>query len=436
MRVFSQSERHRALDSMKRIYDQTCGVEEIEALQLRGFNKVWAKALRDSVFYQRWQSRFDLPDTIADLNELDNWPILTKQDVRENEALIFGDLDRNEADVTGGTTSEPTKFPSHPSEHTVRYANNWVGRSWWGITPTERSALMWGHRHLFGTGIQRIINRTDRYIRDAITHTLRLNGYLISDADSRSHAQRILKYRPQYLIGYTSALVRLARVFDDELIAKFSDLQLKGTIVTSDNLNERDEVLLRERFGCPVIMEYGAAEAGVIAVSRGETRNVATLWESQLVRQDDVRGIALTTLYDRVFPLINYGLGDVLVPRTISPGGSIIAIESVAGRVLDVLRFASRDGEIVTPAAQITDLFELYEDMHAVQYTQENPGRVGIHVRIEPGTTLDAIEQHFWKNIRRAYPQLERASVRFIDEPEQMLSRSGKHLVIRPSTDA
>ena len=60
---------------------------EIETFQLRRFNNVWRTAYMNIPFYAGWRERYGLPEKIDNLAELDNWPVLTKADLRDLNAF-------------------------------------------------------------------------------------------------------------------------------------------------------------------------------------------------------------------------------------------------------------------------------------------------------------------------------------------------------------
>ena len=46
-----------------------------------------------------------------------------------------------------------------------------MARSWWGVNPLDNMVLLWGHSHLFGTGIKGQINHKLRLLKDILIKT-------------------------------------------------------------------------------------------------------------------------------------------------------------------------------------------------------------------------------------------------------------------------
>lgn len=423
--------RRRMLGDTFELYSQDLSSEEVAELQLEKFNNLWTKALVKCSFYSYWAEENKLPKKIKSLKELRDFPVLTKSILREHSDLVFSGSNENEFYQTGGTTSEPTKFPAAHFEKEQRFADNYVGRLWWDIHPYERSVLVWGHSHLYGKGISRQVNRIRRATQDKIGGVLRLDGYQQSPEAAKAQLQKIIKFKPSYLVGYTSALVRIARIAEPTEI--LHAMQLKGIVCTADTLDSKDESLLSRVFGCPIIIEYGAAETGVIAVSRGETRNISVLWDSNLILNSKEAGSLLTTLTDRRFPLINYSLGDSIHPREISAEGSVLSLYSIEGRTDEIVRLRGKAGPIQIGVLQLTHILKGHDSVEAVQYSQEAADRVQIYLKLIDQAFLEEVRSHLLMHLREEYPLVDISSISLIYEPKMIQSRSGKHLVLRPS---
>jgi phenylacetate-coenzyme A ligase PaaK-like adenylate-forming protein len=76
----------------------------------------------------------------------------------ETKKLIFNHLKEYNTISTGGSSGEPTAFPTNKDESNFLYSNIYIGRSWWNIKPLDPTLLYWGHSHLFGSGIKGKIN--------------------------------------------------------------------------------------------------------------------------------------------------------------------------------------------------------------------------------------------------------------------------------------
>ncbi len=96
--------------------------------------------------------------------------------------------------------------------------------------------------------------------------------------------EAIISLQPDYIMGYiTGSLALLARENEDKTEA-FHQIPLKAIIATTEAFIQTDDAKLIEQvFGCPVGMEYGAAETGVIAYTHPSDGRYRAFWDTYLL---------------------------------------------------------------------------------------------------------------------------------------------------------
>ncbi|MDX2377639.1 hypothetical protein M4I32_12590 [Microbacterium sp. LRZ72] len=426
--------RSQALQEAHRLYENDADGEEVALRQLRRFNAEWQRCTVELAFYREWKHEHGLPDRIGDLGELEHFPVLRKADLRERSDLVFHEARLGNYYETGGSTAEPTRFPRGGRDSAILFADNYVGRSWWGLLPYERSVLVWGHSHLYGSGMRRGVRGLQRAMRDRVGRTLRLDGYQHSSTALAAQLDRLIAYRPRYVVGYSSGMSRLARAADETQLASLRGLRLKAVVVTSDTLDRVDEEAVRRAFHCPVVIEYGAAEAGVIAISRYETREIRVLWNSHLVTLSPSNELRVTTLWPRQFPLINYALEDVVIAKSVTAAGSVLALNEIRGRAADQLRIRGRNANLTIGALQLVHMVKGYKPVESVQFSQETNSSIRVHVKLSESRWLRHVEELLKSQLRNEYPDIDLRSIEVVDAPLQLSTRAGKHLVVRPSS--
>ena len=153
------------------------------------------KAYSEIPFYKMWKEKYNLPEKILSIEELNNFPVLTKKEIQQNSELIFSHLKDYQTTSTGGSTGEPTKFPYIKSEMEYNYATNYLARSWWGFEPLDKVLLFWGHSHLFGNGVKGKINQYKRVMLDLLINTKRLNAYDMSFNTIGKYVKELNSYK-------------------------------------------------------------------------------------------------------------------------------------------------------------------------------------------------------------------------------------------------
>ncbi len=336
-------QRANILEQKKKIYSLTTDLEEITQYQLNRFNSVWKFALSNSSFYKDWSKRHGLPDQIGSIKDLLNFPVLTKETIRSHEKQISRDVASIKGMFfvsTGGSTGTPVRFPTSKAEKNLEYGNTYLAKSWWGIKPFDHVVQLWGHSHLFGTGLYGKLKGIRRKLYDRVICTYRLNAYNMTEDRISKYALEIIRRSPQVIIGYTSAVFKVAQYAKTHGLS-LGNPELKAVIVTAETATGSDITLISEIFKKPVVIEYGMAETGVIAYSRTSTESLHVLWDSFLCI-DDTEGLTLSTLYDRCFPLINYRTGDRL-SDCVCYDNSVLEFSNIKGRTKEDITLWNED---------------------------------------------------------------------------------------------
>jgi phenylacetate-coenzyme A ligase PaaK-like adenylate-forming protein len=318
----------------KRLYKDVTETSKIHEFQLKKFNDMWAEVSVVHPFYKMWQQKYNLPHEIKSLTDLASFPVLTKKDIQDNQNLVFDHLNHFNTISTGGSTGEPTKFPVSRGEGDFSYANHYLARGWWGIKPLDNILLFWGHSHLFGGGFQGRINQFKRKLADRLINTLRLSAYDVSLNTLGQYAEKLKNSNPSMVLGYTSTIYKISKFIQENKLQIGKKSKLKAVVVTSETVSEYDINLIQSVFGVPCVIEYGMAETGVIAYSRNKTNNIKLFWDSFIGIKDDNNCLMISTISDKLFPLINYSTGDIVdsVDKVV-----ITTINSIEGRKNDFL---------------------------------------------------------------------------------------------------
>ena len=220
------SKRIRLIQQRQKLYKKTICPREIKKIQIEKFNFVWKKAFNEIPFYTYWKKKNKIPSKIESLKELQNFPYLKKKHIVKYQDLIFHKLDKKKSISTGGSSGEPTKFPSSKVDFLSIYADAYVARGWYGINPFDKILSFWGHSHLFGYGIVGRIREIKRSMMDLVINTKRLNAYDMHPNTIINYYNVALNLKPQMISGYTSCIFKLALFITEN--------KLEGTV--SDNL--------------------------------------------------------------------------------------------------------------------------------------------------------------------------------------------------------
>ena len=341
--------------------------EFIESAQMRLFNQAWKEAL-ELPFYQEWQRKFQLPNSVSSLEEIKAWPPLHKSDLRDNIELVKMTPGVVGSYRTSGSTSEPFDFPRGEDEFAQGYSTMWSYRSAHGLYPfdpflavantsTGAAQSWWSQKK----------SRLSRILKDLAGNSWKTDGF-IPTGESADKALTYLKLtRAKYVVGFPSGIAAMARRAEEQDL-KFP--KLTHAILSSETIEDADVELIERAFQVKVLIEYGAVELGVVAGTFAESTGwpLKVHWWSNLLRLDSEGAGLITTLEGRAFPLINYAIGDLIEPGECTPGGSLLSIDFVHGRTRDVVSIETSDGGTKTLSAR--GLTYLVRDLPAVTSIQ------------------------------------------------------------------
>lgn len=369
-----------ALQILAQTYSDVTDPQIIARIQLARFNVHWDNAWRNIPFYMEWKMEFGLPDSIQDIRALADFPLLTKSVLSERRELVERTPNSIRHTLTGGTSGVSTAFPMNNLDAISSWSDTHLGRYWNDIMPADRLFMIWGHSHLFsGKGAQ--IKQIKRRFKDWAINIDRVSAYDLTSSALDSIADSIMASRPVFVIGYGSCLAQLSHHLKNQGRG-LSSVGVRRVVNTSETISDFDSKNVMAAFGCPVVNEYGMAEAGVIGYSVGSLYPVKIFWHNFIVRSTESR-IILTTLGDRCFPLINYDtedFSDDITPKN----GSILELQELKGKSRDVFTITDAEGRGHDVSVVLFDhVLKQIPQLRSLHYTLLADGRVRIDYTAE-----------------------------------------------------
>jgi phenylacetate-CoA ligase len=332
--------------------------EGIEACQAQRLNQLLAGALAHSPWHAGRLRGAGLDEkvhagnvTLADLARL---PTMNKRDARDNvEQLVWRNVPGGVFQyTTGGSSGEPLIFYFGRARQAADAAGRLRARRWWGVNPGDREVYLWG------APVE--LSKTDRIktLRDRLVNQLLLNAFEMSSARMDDYLIAIRAWNPKAIYGYASSLALLAAHAESRSIRpKLPALRVVST--TGEPLFPHQRELIERVFGVPVSVEYGARDAGLMALESPDGV-LLQMSETHLLEVLDGAGspveegeAVITSLVSEAQPFIRYRTGDVVrrSGRTDPGGRSLAVLDAVVGRQTDFI--VAADGRIMHALAVI-----------------------------------------------------------------------------------
>jgi len=418
-----------AVQAARSVYES--GITDIQSYQLAKFNTLWADIQRKVPHYQHLVQAGTVPATVTHWDDLARFPVLTRAAIQDDVARYTDPTHEIGGwAVTGGSTGTPFRVPYAAAETPYYRMGAWLGREFYDIRISDRMFHLWGHSHLFGMGWQRHVKQAKRLIKNKLLGYRVFSAYHLTPQRLRQAGRAILQMKPDYIMGYSRSLTLLARENADQA-ARFRQLPIKAVIATTEAFSDPgDADLIAQVFGCPVGMEYGAAETGVMAYTHPADQRYRVFWDTYLLEavpiNDTDAELLLTALHPRAMPMIRYDIGDAVRHYT-ADGHSVTGFEAVLGRDNDLIEIGS--GSFVHPVALI-HCVQSQASVLGVQVVQEPDNSVSLSI-LSKARLPSEEEAIMRRNLATLDPQLATCQIHYVDHLEQTIAGKTKWVVKR-----
>ncbi|MBU1389738.1 MAG: hypothetical protein KKE62_16120 [Proteobacteria bacterium] len=360
--------------------NQYLSKSEISVLQKEKLNKLLKSVMSENSYYKRKYRGYD---PIVDFASL---PILTKEELRENYKALVTNKNQKYMDMveTSGSTGIPLQFYRDRVIFGYTLASLYRGHRWWGIDIGSKEAMLWGVPVSYK-------NRLKVKLKDIVLNRFRERAYNVNVDTLLDFYKKIQRKRPVYLFGYSSMVYEFA-IFVEQMGLIGQDLYLKNIICTAEKINSFQKKKIEDIFGCKVISEYGATEAGILSFECPMGCNhisddcvyVEIVDEKNNPVPDGKEGrVLVTVLHSFSSPIIRYDLGDIACKSTVncSCGINLSSLEKIIGRTSDV---------VVTPHGQTYHSIVFYYFIK--DFMEKHGGIKQFKVR---QVAIDKLEFHF-----------------------------------------
>lgn len=353
-------------------------------------------AARKVPYYrQQWAERRQRGDR-ASAQYLENWPVLSKEVLRQQPRAFLADgvdLRQQVVEHTSGTSGTPLTL--WMSKQAVRgwfalFEARW--RGWYGLSRRDRWGILGGQ-----LVVPFAQTRPPFWVWNAGMHQLYCSAYHLAPQNVAAYLDAIRQHKLVYLLGYPSALHALAQM---ALEQKLPIPMLKAIISNAEPLYTHQRQVISQAFNCPVYDTYGQSE-NICAASEclhGRLHLWPELGQTEILRDEDDGAVPLgetgrlvcSGLLNLSMPLIRFSVGDraSLSPEPSCPcERTLPTLGSIDGRSDDVL--LTRDGRRI---GRLDPVFKADLPVREAQIIQETLERVTVRYVPAPGCTPEVLD--------------------------------------------
>lgn len=421
--ILSQRQRRHYAEADARRHRPQLDESGLAAWQLDRLRAIWTDAISDVPYYSALVAERRAPEVIRSWDDVASLPVLTRQILQaQPEAFVRRSGPPDGVTKTAGSTGTPIQLGVQQSERDLMRIVKLAAWQEMGYRPDSRLFLLWGHSHLLGDRVSRVINGARRTVADRLLGYRRVDAYRLSPAIAAGYAEQLIAHRPIGFIGYASALDLFGR-YTLAYRERFRALGLGFVLATSEPTPRPDTVsLLEDLFGCPVVQEYGGVEFGQVAFTKGASP-FQVYGDLNFVEgrtgSNDHAAVLLTALYPRYTPLIRYHVGDEVVGARRLAHGHVDAFDRVLGRLNDVVHLS---GGVAIHSLSIHHCFVDERDVLNVQMTLRDDGIV--LKLVAPAVDRASLETRVRARLHLLHADLGRARFEYVEDVAT--TRAGK----------
>lgn len=358
----------------------TWSKEEIYAFQKQKCRDILDHAKKNVPYYRQVWEAIHAKDPSIDHLELNNWPILEKDAIRNNpDAFIADGFDKKDLThiQTSGTSGKPMSI--YFDSFTISY---WYAmyehriRNWNHVSEDDRWANIGGQ---LICDVNR--NKPPFWTWNSVMRQLYLSSYHITPENTKHYLNAFKKYKIKYLLGYVSSLYNLA----NEALKNGLEIPKFSVIITiAEPLYEHQKIVIEKAFQCKAIQTYSSSE--LIFGSNENEEGLMYIWPEagmvEVVDSDNTihstgTGELLTTGFlNKAMPLIRYRLGDTVKINKNKTGLlNYDTFDEIIGRTDDMI--VTTEGKLV---GRLDPIFKADLNIKESQIIQEDYNRFTINV--------------------------------------------------------
>jgi phenylacetate-CoA ligase len=253
--------------------------------------------------------------------------------------------------------------------------------------------------------------------------------------------EKIQKLKPKHILGYPSAITKLAIYLNRNNIGGFTFI--KSILCHAEILYKWQRELLEETFHCPVYSQYGMREPVVLGGTCEQSNYFHMFPEfgiTELIgkngksvkKEGEIGEIVGTGFHSYIFPFIRYRTGDLGVYTTNNCpcGRNYPLIARIEGRSQEF---------IVSKSQQLIPLTGVYglvarcsQNVNEVQLFQDTEGEILINIEKRKGYTIEDTKK-IQKNFQKRFGNDFNIKINPLDNIT--LTKTGKYQFLNQKLD-
>ena len=357
--------------------------ERIEEMVNQRFLHIVREAWEHVPYYREKYQQYGIDiSEIKDIRDIVKLPVIDKEEVRQHQKEMISDRygpSQLMYLTTSGSTGNPLGFYQSKTMVMIEWA--YVMHIW------KRAGCLPSNSRLVLRG-KKLHGNTDGqpYFYDPLRKELSCDIFNMTEQNMESYCQAIELYHPEFIHGYMSSIVMLAKYISQRNGGLRH--QFKGVLAVSENILQEQRDFVEKLFGARVFSFYGHTERLIIAgeCEKSTQYHIEPLYGyCELLDSNDQQSgtgeITATGFLNDAMPFIRYRTGDRASFETdtnCACGRSHLRWKRIDGRDLEVL--VANDGSIF-PLTAIDGIHTSdFDNIIRYRFVQYKPGIVQMDI--------------------------------------------------------
>jgi phenylacetate-coenzyme A ligase PaaK-like adenylate-forming protein len=331
---------------------------QIAQVQSKGLKALMKHVFQNSPYYNKVFKKLGVtPIDIESFEDLQKFPVLTKEDIRNNIDEILAKnypIDMRSKAATGGSTGLPLEFWRDYTCRDKKLAMALNFKGWYGYRPGDKQLFLWGASQDYNQKP----SLKAKVVRNLATRDWFVTINDLKAANLEKTVRRIGKLKPDLVAAYPNIIYSFARM----ITKKGLSLKLKKIVCSAEQMFDYQREYLHEVFGAEIYEKYGSREVGTIASECSQHSGMHYFAPGIFLETIDFEGnpagsnlgnLLVTDLWNYAMPLIRYQVGDMvrMDPVKCPCGCELPKIAQIEGRVVDLI--VKPNGEMMAGQALI-----------------------------------------------------------------------------------
>ncbi|WP_228411171.1 phenylacetate--CoA ligase family protein [Kaistella daneshvariae] len=371
--------------------NRTLSLQALQKTQADRFNRFLKSSIENTTYYKDYAQ--------VELAQIHQLPILSKESLRQKSSDFFT-VSKKEGVVskTGGTTGKSLEILFTPENMQERFAMLDDFRSRFGYELGKKTAWFSGKSLLTDRDLEQ-----NRFWKTDHWHKVRYySTFHISDKYLKYYVVDLIKYQPEYLVGFPSTILEIAK-YGAQNGYQFPENTIKAIFPTAESINEDMRSIIESFFKTKMYNQYASSEGAPFIFECSEGRLHLEL-QSGVFEVLDERDqpttsgrLVVTSFTTEGTPLIRYDIGDSITledeEKYCICGNNNPLVKEILGRIDDFV-YSPENGKI-----NLGNVSNTLKDTHGIkkfQVIQEELNKIKILLIIDPAVYSEKLNVLFY----------------------------------------